>query len=331
VLPVIKAYLYDAEGEDREVPLGEGVPALSDQHLLWIDVEGRDEHDLDELQRLLGLDRRAMANLRQNRRSLALNNYGEYFQFDVLCLGITSLADLHIPRVPAALKLDFVVGKQWLLTVHDEEVFFFTDFRAQERGETLIGNLSPSSLAAALLDWHLTVFLEVMTRFQSFVDALDVRMLAKKAIRDDLLGLVVAGRRYVSSLRRVLAPQRSIFYGLSRPDFVLVATSSAAEHFQSLERRFERTLDSIDHGRELMQGSFELFNTRVAESTNVLIRRLTLASVMLGVIGAAAGIFGMNFETPYTQTGLVGFWIVVACLVSFIIGSVVLSRWRGWI
>lgn len=328
---MIKAYLYDAEGEDREISIGADLPSMDDQHLLWIDVQGREKSELEQLGRLLALDRRTIGDLGQDRRSLSLSNYGEYYQFDVLYLALSSLAELAIPRVPAAKKLDFVVGKQWLLTVHDEDVFFFSEFRAQERGETLIGNLSPSTLAAALLDWHLTTFLEVMTRFQSFVDGLDVRMITRKAFRDDLLGQVVAGRRYVSSLRRVLAPQRSIFYGLSRPDFVLVAASSAIEHFQSLERRFERTLDSIDHGRELVQGSFELFNTRVAESTNVLIRRLTLASVLLGVVGAVAGIFGMNFQTPFTQTGLTGFSIVMACLACFTIGVTLFSRLRRWI
>src|SRR6185436_14970098 len=158
-------------------------------------------------------------------------------------------------------------------------------------------------------------YLAALEKLEAFVDALDVRMLAGKSVRDDLLGQLVSGRRYVSNLRRNLAPQRSVFYGLSRPDFSLVATSNAAEHFKSLEHRFERALDTVEHGRELTQGSFDLFSTRVAETTNVLIRRLTFLSLMLGVIGAVAGIFGMNFETPYTATGVRGFWLVIGGLV----------------
>jgi magnesium transporter len=328
---VITAFLYDAEGEDREVSLLEGLPDLAEQHLLWIDITGREPSELERMQRMLDLDSRTAATLRQKHRTMLLSDYGKYLQFDIACLAITDLADLNIPRVPGSQTIDFVVGEKWFLTVHDEEGFFFKDFREQERGETLIGNLSPAAFVAALLDWHLTVFLDVMTRFQSFVDGLDVRMLSGKPIGNELLAQVVAGRRYVSSLRRMLAPQRTVFYGLSRPDFTLIAASNAVEHFQSLERRFERTLDAIDHGRELMQGSFDLFDTRVAESTNVLIRRLTFVSVMLGVIGAVAGVFGMNFETPYTATGSTGFWIVVGCLGLFIVTSAIFSRWKGWL
>jgi magnesium transporter len=52
---------------------------------------------------------------------------------------------------------------------------------------------------------------------------------------------------------------------------------------------------------------------------------------MLGVIGAVAGVFGMNFETPYTQTGVIGFWIVIGALGAFIGIAAGLARRRGWI
>jgi magnesium transporter len=328
---MITAFLYDANGEDREIELADRLPQLAESHLLWIDIQGRDAAEIAQVRTLLNLDSRTAASLLQTTKTMLLNDYGEYLQFDISCLAIEDLDKLSIPRVLGSLKIDFVVSSKWFLTVHEDDVFILRNFRDQERGETLIGNLTPATFVAAILDWHLTVFLDVMTRFQSFVDGLDVRMLSGKAISNDLLTQVVAGRRYISSLRRLLAPQRSIFYGLARPDFTLVAASNALEHFQSLERRYERTLDAIDQGRELMQGSFDLFNTRVAESTNALIRRLTFVSVMLGVVGAAAGIFGMNFETPYTSTGLTGFWIVVGTLLAFIFASAAVSRWRGWI
>ena len=93
-------------------------------------------------------------------------------------------------------------------------------------------------------------------------------------------------RRKVSELRHFLSLQRPVFYGLSRPDFTHIVESDAAAHYRSLERRFERAVDAVDHARELVNGSFELFTTRTAEATNDLVRRLTFITVMLGVVGA---------------------------------------------
>jgi Mg2+ and Co2+ transporter CorA len=328
---MIKAFFYDAEGEDREISLEKKLPQLGEQQLLWVDVIGRDGEELERVGGLFELTSRSVAELRSSRRTVSLNNYGDYFQFDVQSIAHQEESKGTAPKIPRSTRLDFIIGRQWLLTVHENEVAFLTEFREQDRGETLIGNLSSPSLAASLLDWHLTSYLAAIEKLEAFVDALDVRMLAGKSVRDDLLGQLVSGRRYVSSLRRNLAPQRSVFYGLSRPDFSLVATSNAAEHFKSLERRFERALDTVEHGRELTQGSFDLFSTRVAETTNVLIRRLTFLSLMLGAIGAVAGIFGMNFETPYTATGVRGFWFVLGCLGIVVAISAGVSRYRKWI
>src|SRR4029078_6616648 len=114
-------------------------------------------------------------------------------------------------------------------------------------------------------------------------------------------------------------------------DFLLVAEADATPHFKLLEHRFERAIDALEHGRELVQRSFDLYATRVAENTNVLVRRITFASIILGAIGAVAGIFGMNFQTPYTASGTVGFWIVFGTLVVLAVGAAAISRLRNWI
>jgi hypothetical protein len=71
------------------------------------------------------------------------------------------------------------------------------------------------------------------------------------------------------------------------------------------------TSPAVNHARDLVNGSFELFSTRTAESTNELVRRLSFMTKLLGAIRAIAGIFGMNFETPYLQSGVLGFWSVI--------------------
>jgi len=165
---------------------------------------------------------------------------------------------------------------------------------------------------------------------EAFASALDVRLLGRPRVRESLLSDIVLGRRYVASLRRLLGPQRSVFYGVSRPDFSQVAGTEAAVHYMALERRFERTLDAVDHGREVMQSSFELFTTRTAETTNRLIRRLTFLSVLLGAIAALADILGMNFKPPFAQGGE-AFWAVLALFGVLTVAGVMIGRIRKWI
>ena len=328
---MIRAFLYDAQGHDEEIAAPSGsLPSIEENQLLWLDVVGRDEGDLDELRQLLALPDGVAQELRNPRKSSALNNYGEYFHASVLTLCDPEHAEATL-KPPRTVQLDLLVGKNWLATIAKVEIGFLVEFRDQDRGETLIGALSSGALAASLLDWHLTKYLGSLEQLEAFIDDLDVRMLAGRSIDEQLLKQVVAGRRFVARLRRDLGPQRTIFYGLSRPDFALVAETDAAPHFKALEHRFERVIDAIEHARELVQGSFDLFTTRVAETTNVLIRRLTFLSLMLGTIGAVAGIFGMNFQTRFTETGEPGFWIVLIVLLVVVVAAAIVSRARKWI
>jgi magnesium transporter len=329
---MIKAFFYDADGHDHEVDLNDDcVGSLDDRTLLWVDVTGRDPDELKQVAGRLSLDPSSVRQMLSPQEALYLDNYGEYFQFDVV-----GLANEHGDAGDRALTkrrpehLEFLVGPRWILTVHEGELPFLQAFRDQDKGETLIGALSPQALTASLLDWHLSDYFEAVTELEGFLDRLDEAMLGRSARRSLLPG-VVGTRRKVSELRRLLGSQRSVFYGLSRPDFAHVVESDAAAHFRSLERRFERAVDAVDHARELVNGSFELFTTRTAESTNDLVRRLTILTALLGLVGAVAGIFGMNFDTSFSHSGEVGFWTVLVSLAVIMAVALVVARRRRWI
>ncbi len=326
----IHTFLYDAVGHDREIELGEGLPQLEAHQLLWIDVTGREPADIDKVASALGLNPRSVADMKADARRFSLANYGAYLHFDVATVEPREAA-ATTPSAVRTQRLDIALGEGWMLTTHEDPVAFLEEFRDQDRGETLIGGLTPASLAASLLDWHLATYLAALEDLEAFADRVDVRLLSASRVRDDLLKDLVGARRHISSLRRSLAPQSAIFYGLSRPDLALSADATALESYKNLQHRFDRVLDSIEHGRDLVQSSFDLFTTRTAETTNTLIRRLTFLSILLGAIGGVAGVFGMNFETPYAKSGLAGFWAVVIALGALSITAAVIGRLRKWI
>lgn len=328
---MIKAYLYDSSGRDHEIKLPSKMPKASAKKLLWVDMLGRDAAELKKIAMVLKLDADCHADLQQKKPAHQLNTYGGYVHFDVAALKVTSMREDTFPEDPTASRLDFVVAQGWLLTIHDEELEFLNQFREQDRGETLIGRLTPDGLASALLDWHLNPYLSATECIEEICDKLDARILQEETMRSDLLPEIVRCQHYITNLRRLLVPQRSVFYGLSRADIALITDNKSAAQMKSLEHRFERALDIVEHGRDVVRSSFDLYSARVGDKTNVLIRRFTFVSVTLGVVGAVAGVFGMNFETPYTKSGIMGFWFVLVALFIFMIIFALVSLWRKWI
>jgi magnesium transporter len=330
----ISAYLYDAEGRDREVELNEEtLRALGEGRLLWIDLNGRNREELGQAARELKLDPASLRNLMKGENS-QLENYGAYTQFAVETAPATVSGDAGKNQANGSLhggtRVDFVVANGWLLTVHDEVPAFIEAFRSQDKAETTIGTLTSHDFAGSILDAHLEAYFDEIARIESMVDRLDEQALTRPSSAS-LLGRMVALRRRVSRLRTVLSQQRGVFYGLSRPDLQIVSESGASPHFQVLVGRFERAIDEVEHARDLVVGSFELFATRTAQQTNDLVKALTFLTAVIGLCAAVAGVFGMNFETGFFEAGDTGFYVTIITLGLIILLSTAVARWRGWI
>jgi len=331
----ISSFLYDAKGRDQKVELSaETLKQIGKQRLLWIDVDSRDPAELKQVAEAIGVGDDCLVNLIEPD-GVRLHNYGTLIQLAVETAPAIVDMDAFLgkpggsPTKPHT-RLDFVISKDWLLTVHDGEIEFIRAFRAEDQANTTLGSLTTHDFAASLLDLHLEAYFQEIAHIEGLIDKLDEQALVRPSSKS-LLGRMVALRRRVSRLRTLLSAQRPVFYGLSRPDLQIVAEAGASPHFQILASRFERAIDEVEHSRDLVVGSFELFSSRTGQQTNELVKALTYLTAVVGFCAAVAGVFGMNFETGFFATGDFGFYFTIAMLLAIIIGSALVARWRGWL
>lgn len=340
----VKAYLYDADGTDREVALDDiAVDKLTKEELLWIDVSERDPSLLSRISTILQLQPDTWDIHEDNRTELA--NFRDYFHCSV-GTAPSPIAEFEPSgrhrrarrrylapvenSVPGSVKLDFVVSERWVVTVHEGDVPALRRFREQDKADTVIGRLTGQALAASLLDWHLGEYFHEVSRIEEAVDKLDERVL-RESTSQSLLGRMVALRRRVSKLRSLLVAQRQVFYGLSRPDFALVSASGATSHYEGLVSRFERAVDEVERTRDVVVGSFELFTSRTGQQTNDLVKVLTFVTAIIGFCAAIAGLMGMNFKADVFESGNAGFYAVTGGLTLLALISLAFARWRDWI
>ena len=338
-----RAFFYDANGRDRELPLDEVEPKqLRDDNLLWLDVTEPDEEILAHLQEVLNVPGDTL-RVPDTVGRPQLHNHGDYYRFAVDSApghyepadnGDDGSASPHPKEQngsePGSIRVVFVVAERWIVTIHQGEISSFERFRDQDKAETLIGLLTGQMLAASLLDWHLGEYFDEVSRIEAAVDKLDERVL-RETSNKPLLGRMVALRRRVSKLRALLVPQRDVFYGLSRPDFSLVTDSGAAPFYEALAQRFERAVDEVERSRSVVVGSFDLFTSRTSQQTNDLVKVLTFLTAIVGFCAAIAGLMGMNFKLAFFDTGLTGFSLVTGALIVTAALAVGYARHREWI
>lgn len=319
-------YLYDANGQDKEIELEEvDLGNLEENQLLWINVLKRDESLLNQLFQQMQLENIPLKNILNEPARPKIDIFEKFFYLFIVSIESESFDE--IKRVP----INIIAGENFVVTIHDGEVDYFNEFREREKGETNIGELDAESFLATLLDLHIVSFFRALEEVEKEVDEMDDHVLKKDLDTEKFMREMVKMRQAVTNLRRWFLPHRDIFYALSRPDFQRIAQSDSADSFRQLNEHFERAFDAIEASRETVLSLFELYATKSAQTTNDLVQRLTFITLIVGVMGVIAGALGMNFEADEIFKREHGFWLALGAMLLLASGLTGLARFRKWI
>jgi len=316
----VRAVLYDANGEDRDIDLTAERPRLGDTRFLWIDIDTRATDDLSVAANALGLERAAFDRLAREDRHAQILRLPDRV---VLTIGAIDPDDAEARRR----EVDIVIGQNHVLTVHDGAVAAVDRFREDVSDEQELGRIDAAGFLAGLLDSIFTAYFRQIEAIEREIDSLDE--LAVRSRRDGaFLSTVLALRRRIARLRRALSPNREALLPLERPDFELRTDIGVV--WPGVIQRLERAIDGVENARELLVGSFDLYLGRASQRTNDVMKVLTLVSsiALPGVV--LAGIMGMNFKLGFFDEPT-NFFVVIAAMVLFSAAILVVARRRSWI
>jgi len=312
-------------GRPRAVALSE-LAALTpaDDELLWIDLTDAPAQACEQVWTALQLDRASLPD--RARTHPGLWKFKDYFVARV----VAAVAKPGLEFDGAVLTI--VAGANFVVTHHHAAIDFLDELKARdEEALSDIGCLGEASFVAALLDWHLSTYFSAVAAYEIEIERLENGILSDAPPGRSALPQLRLLRRAASRLRRMLAPQRVVFDGLSRPDFLPSSEEEVTRHLRDLDERYERAIDVVENARELVVGTFQLFSTQTELQTNERMKLLTFVTVVTGLLAVVAGALGMNFEANFFATKTLGFWTAVALMVLLGAGSVFVGRRRNWL
>ncbi len=357
----IYAYLFDAEGQDRQVKLDQPtLESVGDKQLLWVDVTGDKPEELQRVIALLSLSKtltQALCDgdggLRQNLRP-RLDLYVNCFHLNIEALqsredseGKSGSSDVNspgAPRVPGlgsvggasiafrVVPVHFVVFANIVVSLHEQPAAFLDNFDTRIKGDTDLGSLDGPAFLGAVLNWHITDYFRALEMLENEVDRIDDAALRLRRSREerDLLSEMVKVRRRLALVRRTLLPHREVYSTLSRPRFAPFVTEHATETLQLVGERMERAIEGTENGRELILGSFDIFTTQTALRTNEVVKALTVISALLLPAGVIASLASLFIRAPVYDLGRPGFWEVMASMVLIGVTFLTVARKRNW-
>jgi magnesium transporter len=321
---MLTAFLFDKRESRRVEDWRAALEQLADDHLLWLALREPTGQDVAALQETLELHDEEAQRLLEPPSRACVDDAGRR-----LHMTLYSAGDGRNKRV--LVPVQCVLGPNWVVTAHHEELDVLEEFRERAEGGGRVGDLDAPTFVAALFEWVIASYFRAFEAVETQLDEFDTRVMVStpRNVSSELTRLVEL-RRSVGVLQRGLSPHREIVVALIHPELDLLSTDISAERFAALETRVTQALDAARDTRESIFGSFDLLVAQNGQRTNEIVKVLTLATVVLLPAALLAGIMGMNFKVGFFNQAWM-FWAVIAAMFGIAVLVLSVARGRRWI
>jgi magnesium transporter len=149
--------------------------------------------------------------------------------------------------------------------------------------------------------------------------------------RETLVRQILALKRDLSSLRRVVIPQRDAVGRLARREFGMIS-DEMAYRFRDVYDHLVRLSDESMILQDRVTGILEAHLSAVSNRLNQIVKVLTVMSTIFLPLTVLTGMWGMNIELPrFPGSEAAQFWWI-AGIMALIAGCMLaLFRMRRWI
>jgi magnesium transporter len=295
----VQVYADAGEGV-HAVPLDRGVelfrrasaaeiPSDAASPLVWIDVSAPGEREATFLQEQLGFHPLAVEDTIRGRQRPKLDRYPGYFFL------VFYAAAVNPGRGRMALhEVHVFIGRRYIVTVHDHEISPFHEvlvrWRANRTGFTTVG-----SIAHAIIDTIVDGYFPVLDHFADRVDDLEGRIYSTERSSgisglEEILGM----RRELTTLRRVLGPEREVLGTLVRRDLAFLSPDLLL-YFQDVYDHAIRVVEETEALRDRLGMVIDAHMSVSSNQLNETMRVMAAWSIILMAMAWIAGIYGMNF------------------------------------
>lgn len=296
--------------------------SADDATILWIDLEAPSEEEFAQVIRRLDIDPRAAQAARSVGSRPGVLTYEQHYLVMARCGDV----DEEDGPVVVITELDMLVGKNYLISLHERPLPFSAEVEDRIAAYGSLGRFDASFLLYVLLH-------SLVVHHRRVAEDVEERV---AQLEEDLLGNPGRGglnravelQRQVRSLRRLVLPHRETFGVLVTADSP-ISPQNVEPYFRDVLADLNRLVDRLDHLRDIVSGSYTLYISNVSYRTSQQLRVLTFLSAVLLPMTVITGLFGTNF-TLIEYRAWEPFYAMLAGMGLIAAGMLAFFHWRRW-
>ncbi len=327
---MFRAIYFDSEGHLRTdlQPIDIAFAIHDAQGLLWVDYENETQAETEPLlTKTFHFHPLAVDDALQESHIPKLDNWGEYLYIVLHAVDI----DVRDRRRVDTKELDIFIGKNYLVTHHDEHIEAVEKVWSSIQRDPRHLKSGPDHVLYRLTDEIAASFMPVVERFDEQIDQIEDDIFDQP--RPVTLEHIFIIKRSVLYLRRIIAPQREVMNKLARDDFEVIDEQDRI-YFRDVYDHLVRMYDITEGVRDLVSGTLDTYLSIVSNRMNDVMKTLTIITTIFMPISFLAGFFGMNFFQPSAPLpAWTSYPSFIASLLIFILAPLGMLLWmrrRGW-
>jgi magnesium transporter len=253
-----------------------------------------------------------------------IESYGDYLY--LILHGIDFQARQHEFRTQ---DVDFFLGERYLVTVHPG-----VSRSIGKVGEVCLRNArvlgeGTVALMHRIIDTLVDNYRPEVEKLQDRIDQLEKEVFERP--RPQLARRILDIKRDVSSLRRVVQPQRDVVGRLARREFPIITEQLSYRFRDVYDHLVQLTDESLFFG-DRITSLLDAHLSMVSNQLNSVMKILTVIATIFMPLTFMTGLYGMNVELPHFGLGETAiFWVLLFLMTSVSLGMLVFFRMRRWI
>jgi len=229
----------------------------------------------------------------------------------------------------ATRDVDFFLGRNYLVTIHDGDSRSIGRLRELCDKHERILSEGPVALLHRIVDTMVDNYGPEVSALEDRLDAVEEAVF--NASNEEVVRQILAIKRDVGSLRRVVMPQRDVIARLARREFAIV-DEPLSYKFRDVHDHLVRFADEANTFHDRVTGVLDAHLSFVSNRMNEVMKVLTLIATIFMPLTVLTSLYGMNVRIPLMPGGDgAQFWDVVVMMAVMTGGMFWYFRRRGWI
>jgi len=234
------------------------------------------------------------------------------------------------PKQPqfATRDVDFFLGRNYLVTVHDGDSRSINAIHEVCTRHEHILKEGPVALMHRIVDQMVDNYRPVFEEIEARLGHLEEEAFAG---HERLSRRVMKLKRDVSSMRRVLVPQRDAIGRLARREFPAIS-DEMTYRFRDVYDHVVRLTEEAVLFQDRITGIFEVNLSSVSNRLNQVMKLLTVMSTIFLPLTVLTGMWGMNITIPHFPGGTdAQFWWIFGLMFVICLAMLVFFRRNRWL